>query len=93
MNPLPAPVDALSQLADPQPWCFVASRYWVFRDGAWAVAAPQPGGAERVLGWAWPNTACALRGQHSLADTYGPVLVCEDCHEVSAVVDTETATT
>jgi hypothetical protein len=93
LNHLPAPVDALSVIADPRPWCYVAGRYWVWVDGVWTVATSQPDGTDRVLGRAWPNTICASRGHHSFADAYGPVLVCEDCHEVTAVVEAETETT
>ena len=93
LNHLPASVDALGLIADPQPWCYVAARYWVWGDGAWVVATPQPDEVEPVLGWAWPNTICASRGHHSLADAYGPISVCEDCHEVTAIVQTDSETT
>jgi hypothetical protein len=86
LNHLPASVDAPGLIADPRPWCYVAGRYRVWRDGAWAVATPQPDNAEAVIGRAWPNTVCASRGHHALNDVYGPIAVCEDCHEVTAIV-------
>jgi hypothetical protein len=87
LNRLPPSTEALQLIADPTPWCYVAGRYWIWQDNTWTVAAPQPNGGEGFAGWAWPNTVCDSRRHHSFDDEhYGPVAVCEDCHEVTAIV-------
>jgi hypothetical protein len=82
LNDLPPSVEVLRHIVEPVPWCHVAGRYWVWRDGGWLVASPQPDGAENVAGWAWPDTVCASRRHHSL-EVHGVVAVCQDCHEVT----------
>jgi hypothetical protein len=95
LNHLPPRVQALGRIADPVPWCHVAGRYWIWQEDAWVVASPQPDATQAVAGWAWQDSICAARAHHSLSDDdYGPVVVCEDCHEVTAiVVEPDTAST
>lgn len=79
---LPAEAAELDGLDEPQPWTYIAGRYWVWSCGRWAAAEHQPAPELDPPGWAWPGTTCAARRHHALS-LLGPVTVCDDCHEVT----------
>ena len=81
--PVPAADPLLSELPGPRPWAYSGGRFWVWQDGAWVVADPQPPDPDPdVPGRTWPGTVCARRGGHLLVDL-GAVSACGDCHLVS----------
>jgi hypothetical protein len=78
--PVPAADPALDELDGAQPWAYSGGRFWVWQDGAWLVADPQPPDPDPDNpGRAWPGTSCVQRGNHRLA-TLGELSACEDCH-------------
>jgi hypothetical protein len=78
--PVPAADPVLSELSGRQPWAYSAGRFWVWEDGAWVVADPQPQDPDPdIPGQAWPGTRCVQRGHHLLA-SLGAISACEDCH-------------
>ena len=78
--PVPAADPELRELSDPQPWAYSGDRFWVWQDGAWVVADPQPQDPHPdTPGQAWPGTRCVQRGHHLLA-SFGAISACEDCH-------------
>lgn len=83
LRPVPAASPVLDEFPGPCPWAYSGGRFWVWQDGVWAVADPQPHGQDPGYpGRAWPGTVCMQRGHHLLA-SFGPVTACEDCHYVS----------
>ena len=83
LRPVPAADPMLNELSGPQPWAYSGGRFWVWQEGRWAVADPQPQDPDPDSpGQAWPGTRCVRRGHHLLADC-GAISVCEDCHLTS----------
>jgi hypothetical protein len=84
LHAMPQPDPVLDAVAAPRPWTYVAGRFWVWQDGAWTEADPQPEDAgPGNPGQVWPGTICGQRGYHELAVCYGSATICEDCHLVS----------
>jgi hypothetical protein len=79
---LPASDPVLNELSSPQPWAYCGGRFWVWQEGTWLVADPQPADSDPdIPGQAWPGTRCVEHGHHLFA-VAGTVSACEDCHLV-----------
>jgi hypothetical protein len=82
LPPVPTIPLRLPDIGGHDPWVWAGGQVWVWKDGSWHPAQPQP----HLEGAFLAGSICATRGHHELTVVGDRHATCVDCGETSEII-------